>query len=212
MANWCFTTMCFHGNAEELTDLYNKIHEWTKMNEENSERKDRWLGNIIQGAGLNDDLYRCRGFVDCIYDLEITDPSDDMGAVFYMSSETAWGPLCSFWPDVIEKMGYKTIGFSYIAEESNMGVFVIYDNYGDFSIVHDIDIWVEGEDKNNPILMELSENHEFESDEDIKAILQKLLKTDEDDLNTLIYQAENYDFEDEDSFLSVHTYTRVDEP
>lgn len=135
MPNWCFTTYCFHSDdIEELTLLRDKILEWTKREIIHTDFGPRWLGNIVAGAGLADriaedydgDRIRCRGVL-----CNIEEGTIQRGS-FYLETETAWEPMPLMWFEVIEALGLSSVGFSYQAEESGMGLYKVYDPYGDF--------------------------------------------------------------------------------
>jgi hypothetical protein len=117
------------------------------------------------------------------------------------------------WKAVIESQKYKTVGFSYCAEEPGLEVYEIYDPYGgDFTDKYYIDIFVDGEDEKDEKLMEICDYRDYENDEDLRDALQALLETEEQDLKALIAAAQNYGFKNEDSYLYIHEYNFVDSP
>lgn len=214
MPNWCFTQMIFHGEKEEIEDFHNKIEEWTSKNYQKSDFGVNWLGNILHGAGLGHridsetDGLRCRG--DITYLGEVDTFGDSTEATFNLDTETAWVPMCLMWREVINTIGYKTVGFSYCAEEPGWGIYEIYDPYGDYYMEYRVDILLGGQDFENKNLMRIWDTQEYDSDESLTAALQALLKTDESDLKTLIEAAENYKFESDDSFIYIRKYAHVD--
>lgn len=216
MPNWCFTQMIFHGEKEEIDDLHNKIEEWTSKNYRENGFGHAWLGNILYGAGLGHKIdsgtnqLRCRGDITYLGDVETFKHSSE--STFNLDTDTAWAPMCLMWSEVINTQGYKTIGFSYCAEEPGLEVYEVYDPYGDFDDKYYIDIYVCGEDEQNKDLMSIFDTRDYCDDDDLRDALQALLKTDERDLNVLIKLAENYKFKDEDTYLYIHEYTFVDEP
>lgn len=217
MPNWCFTQMIFHGEKEEITDLHNKITEWTSKNYEENGFGVNWLGNVLHGAGLGDRIdsssskfLRCRGNITFFGEVETF--KDSTEATFNLDTETAWGPMCLMWKEVIDAMGYKTVGFSYLAEEPGCEVYEVYDPYSDFLDKYHIDIYVDTADEENTELMRIHDRRDYVDDNDLKEALQRFLNTEEEDLKTLIEQIETYPFKSEDTFISVHEYTFVDEP
>lgn len=217
MPNWCFTNMTFHGNKKEIEDFHAKIEEWTSKELLKNGFGNDWLGNILIGAGLGDRIdaadsdipIRCRG--DIIYFGEVEIVSDE-AATFDLEQETAWAPMCALWTEVINKLGYESIGYSYIAEEPGMEIYEICDPYGDFPDRYYIDIYLEEEDEKNEALMEIYNTRYYTEEEDIVDALQGLLNTDETDFKVLKEKAENYQFANEHSYLLVYKYDVVDEP
>lgn len=213
MPNWCYTNIIFHGEKTEIEDFRQKVDEWTSRILRPSDFKEAWLGNILKGAGLEDRIdakengLRCRGSVG--YVGEVDGEEDD--ACFSVDVETAWAPMMSMWVEVIKTLGYKTIGFSYLAEEPGCELYEIYDPYGDFPDTWCVDIFIEGEDLENEKLSKICYERYYESDERLIRSLQTLLDTEETDLDILIKKSERYPFKDEDSYIYVHKYETVDE-
>lgn len=217
MSNWCFTNYIFHGSKEEIKDFHNKITEWTSNNYMENGFGERWLGNVVCGAGFEDRInsennrIRCRGSISW-FELNHDIDSDEFDeGLLYMDVETAWSAMPIMWKLIIEKMGYKTIGFSFISEECGMEIYDIFDPYGDFPEKYNVDIYLEGEDAKNPALQRIGDTRYYTTDEYLIADLQTLLGTDNDNLQELISAAEHYPFEDEDSYISIHEY-RIIEP
>lgn len=134
MPNWCSTTIYFHGEKEEITELHNKIKEHTSKTFVPTDFGQTWLGNILYGVGLEDRIdaaenrIRCRGSIT--YFDEIVDSDGECS--FRIDTETAWAPMICMWEETIKKLGYKSIGFSFQSEECGMGEYFMYDPYGDF--------------------------------------------------------------------------------
>jgi hypothetical protein len=208
--------MIFHGEKEEIKDLHSKIDEWTSKNYQENKFGHGWLGNVLHGAGLGGRVnsetnqLHCRGDITYLGDVEMFDETDE--AVFNLNTETAWSPMCLMWSAVIDAMKYKSIGFSYCAEEPGLEVYEVYDPYGDFRDKYYIDIYVYGEDEQNEGLMELFDIRDYCDDDDLRDALQSFLKSDEQDMKTLIKLAENYKFENKDTYLYIHEYKFVDAP
>ena len=210
MPNWCYTQINFHGNKNEIMDLHSKIDRWTSQELRKSDFGASWLGNILQGAGLGYEIdrgvLRCRGSVTYLSDIDI---SSDEDATFGISTETAWAPNCLMWSEVIKVQGYKTIGFSYQAEECGMEVYETFDNYGDFPEKFYVDGYYEWEDK-SPELDTLLDTKYYTRDDDLITNLQAFLHTQETDLTKLIDMAHSYNFKNEDSYLRINEYAFVD--
>lgn len=216
MPNWCFTQMIFHGEKKEIEDFHNKIEEWTSKNYEANGFGTGWLGNVLHGAGLGDRVdsetnrLRCRGDITFIGEIDTYDDGGE--TTFNLDTETAWGPMTVMWSEVINIMGYKTIGFSYCAEEPGCEIYEIYDPYGDFEDEYYVDSFVDGDDTDNEKLMKFSTWRDYRNDDDLRTALQEFLETDEDDLETLIKQAEGYVCKSAYTYVYIHKYRHVDEP
>lgn len=216
MPNWCFTQMIFHGEKEEIEDFHAKIKEWTSKNYQANGFGTAWLGNVVYGAGLghrvNSETERlaCRG--DIVYLGEVETFKWSTGATFNLDTETAWAPMCEMWNEVINSQNYKTVGFSYRAEEPGCEIYEIYDPYGDFSDKYYVEVFLDGDDFNNDELKHIDIWRDYTDDDDLRDALQAFLETDEQDLKTLINLAENYAFKSEDSYLYVREFSFVDSP
>lgn len=214
MPNWCTTRIIFHGNKSEIVDLHSKIEEWTSTNLMENGFGPSWLGNILAGAGLGDRIdngldnrIRCRGSIEWISDVEVNSEDD---ALFHIDTETAWSPMVHMWDEVFEVMGYKTIGYSFQAEEPNMAIYIVMDPYGDFALEkYYVDVYLEGEDRFDEKLATIRDDRFYSSDETLSSTLKHFLDTDESDLSKLINMAENYQFANEDSYISIHEYESV---
>lgn len=214
MPNWCYTQMIFHGEQEEINSFHSKIEEWTSKNYQENGFGVNWLGNVLHGAGLGDRIdsganqLRCRG--DITYLGEVETFKDSNEATFNLDTETAWCPMIIMWDTIIDTLGYKTIGFSYCAEEPGCEIYEIYDPYGEWDLEYRTDMYLGGQDFDNEDLMQIWNVQEYSCDESLKTALQALLKTDEADLKNLIDAAENYKFASDDSYMYIHKYTQVD--
>lgn len=164
-----------------------------------------WLGNILHGAGLGDRidnpdpslLLRCRGSVTDIGEIYGTD-----GFCFDIYTETAWAPMGKMWQAVIEKLGLKSVGFTFIADEPGCELYWIYDpnDYEDFTVDEvSIDAW------GTPELEEMCEW--VHKDEAIK-MLQRFFKTNVSSLSKLKEMCEEYNNENSDGAvgINIHEY------
>lgn len=214
MPNWCFTQMIFHGEKEEINDFHKKIEEWTSKNFEENGFGVNWLGNVLHGAGLGHRIdsvthgLRCRGDITFLGEVDTFKNSNE--ACFNLDTETAWCPMILMWSEVIKAMNYKTVNFSYMAEEPGCEIYQVYDPYGDFDEKYYIDVFVDSADEENKDLMRLYDSRYFSNDDELRNALQLFLKTEERDIESLIKLAEDYEFKSEDSYLYVHKYDYVD--
>lgn len=211
MPNWCYTQINFHGERTELEDFRNKLEELVTTYLIPNGFGTNWLGNVLHGVGLGDRvnaeenrLY-CRGCVTYIGEL-----LDGEDSCFTINTETAWAPCIRMWVNVIEKLGYNTVDFSFQAEEIGMQLFVSYDPYGEFNEMYYVDVWLEDRDMTNEKLIQLYDNRYYDSDDALIQDLQKILDTEESNLQTLIDRIEHYQFKDSDSYISVNKYYRIE--
>ncbi len=141
MPNWCSTTFVFHGDGEELETLYKFIDHAIDQNRTDnsiSDFKAAWLGNILLDLGIDkedvcygdDPHYRCRGWIEDVMFDEIEDDIYELR----LYTETAWDVMDEMWELTIEKLGLKSIKFSFCAEELGGEYFVKHnaDGYNDF--------------------------------------------------------------------------------
>lgn len=119
MPNWCSTKFVFTGNAQDITDIYNKITEYTSSSIGKSDFGNCWLGNVLIGFGFGDkidsktDRLRCRGSITDIGEIE--DYYDSFSFEFW--TDTAWCPMVRMWNEIIAKHYDNRISVSWLAEE-----------------------------------------------------------------------------------------------
>ena len=213
MPNWCYTQFIFHGDKKEIEDFHQKLEQWTSKEFVKSDFGKSWLGNVLCGAGLGDridsktDGLRCRGAIEFLDGPDVVEESDE--GIIVLDTSTAWAPMPLMWVEVIKKLGYKTVGFSYSAEEPGCDVYEVYDPYGDFPERYYVDGYISEEDE-CPELLQLRNISYYSDDDLLKRHIQKFLKTDECDLKTLIKTMEDYKFKNDDTYISIHEYGKVD--
>ena len=216
MPNWCYTHFTFHGTESEIYHFRDKIEEWTSKTFTETSFGETWLGNILYGVGLEDRIdlgrdnpmnIRCRG------SLTFLDTEDDIRGrnnccKFTLSTETAWCPMITIWIETIKKLGYKTIGFSYQAEESGVGLYEVYDPYGDYPEKYYADVYLDDEDIDDPKIRILTDDPYINSDKEMVEILQELLGSSKTDVDDLIYEAESeYPFKcRSESYIEIHKF------
>lgn len=190
MPNWCFTKIYIeHQDSTKLNELYNFLREWTSKNYMENGFGTNWLGNIVLGSGIGTvdtdkatDL-SCRGTLDWY---EVQDGE------LVIDTETAWSPMLKMWIKLIDKYlpGAKLF---YTAEEEMNGVQCT--NYPDLLGRYVIDYY-----GNEDI------ESDWEASEDsVREILQKLLDTEETNINKLIEMAW-----DEDAEVSIRKWEWAD--
>lgn len=208
MPNWCYTTYHFQGKENELKILHDKINEWTSKQFIETAFGDSWLGNILYGAGLQDCINNpdparylaCRG--------QIVDITDRDGNIlrysrkdFTVSTETAWVPMAKMWNAVIEKLGLKSVEFSFCAEESGCEIYWIYDPHNHKYFIDEVYIDAYGTE-------ELDDMDRYCSEGEAIECLNKFFHTDLDNLSDFQTLCEDYNekHEQDDCFISFHRF------
>lgn len=199
MPNWCYTTYHFQGKENEVKILYDKIYEWTSKQFTETGFGNSWLGNILYGAGLQDCIdspdpahyLACRGQVIDIYD----------GEGLNVCTETAWVPMAKMWNAVIEKLGLKSVEFSFRAEESGCDIYWIYDPHNHKYFNDEVYIDAYG-------TAELEYIDGYFSEEDAIECLNKFFHTDLDNLSDFQTLCEDYNekHEEDDWFIRFHRF------
>lgn len=201
MANDCFTDInIYFSSVEKAKKFHYQLLNWTSYAWNPEVSKDLfWYGNILGNSGLgqyvegkgfiyNDAQVNTRGIV---MHIERTDN------ILQMFTDTAWQPQLKMWTILLEKFDPKA-HIEYSAEEPGCEMFVT--NMSNLLNRYYIDIY---EPKYNAVGESI-----FDASEDYTIkFLQSVLKTDGDDIDELLEQAE-----DEDWF-SVHKweYSPVEE-
>ncbi|MBQ1171963.1 MAG: hypothetical protein IIX48_05115 [Lachnospiraceae bacterium] len=193
MANWCTNTIKIYSeHKDKLAELEKSLNEWTSKNYMDNGFGEKWLGNIVLGSGLGtidedeediDTDLECRG---ALVDIDLTNEC------LWISTATAWKPMLQMWVRLLEK--YLPDGkIIYYAEEPGWNVYCSNDpDMKDvyllgFSNVNEINEII-GYDIND-----FMNGYEIK-EKDLRKCLQLLLKTDENDIETLIEQiASKYD-------------------
>lgn len=213
MPNWCFTTIIFHGNKDEIEKLHWNINEWTMQNLKPNGFGRWWLGNILCGAGLGDRIdseenrIRCRGVIEYIGEVE---QDDELTATLSIQTETAWAPMVKMWDEVFEVMGYESIDYSFQSEEEGMSEYFIHDPFGDFVDRYYIDIYLEGKDFHDPKLNKVRMYPYISNQSHMIEFMQEILDTDETDYDILLEGIKNYPFKDENSYINIHEHKWVE--
>lgn len=194
MPNWCYTSIVIttkNPDKTKLEDLAKKISDWShKQFCDTGEGgfRDGWLGNIVGNSGIAHPLEanspRCRGTLTSVYYEH---------EQINLSTETAWAPMMQMWQMIIDKY-LPRAEIIYSAEETGCCFFCTNDP--DVVGKYYIDIWEPPEEFED-------EESEYEATEEYTVqFLQRVLKTDETDIDKLLEKAE----EDEDSWFAVNKW------
>lgn len=204
MPNWCYTniTIC-HNDKNKLKDFFNKVEEWRKKPYKTNDFDTYslgWLGNIVGNSGLAEWKVKENGREDfvpsisCRGSLQTFELHDDS---INIDTETAWGPMLEMWRLLCDKY-LPGADIYYTAEESGNGLYQTNDP--DVADTYYIDIWEtpeEFEDEESMYEAEESDAIEF---------LQRVLHTEETDINKLIDMADSID----DPWFSIHKWELMD--
>lgn len=201
MPNWCYTNITiYHNDEEKLKAFYDKIEEWrSKPFKENDFDKYSmgWLGNIVGNAGLAEwkKVGEREGFVPNISCRGSIQTFELHGNRININTETAWCPMMQMWQKLCDKY-LPDAEIFYMAEEPGCELFETNDP--DVIGMYYIDIWEPPEEfeDEEPV-------YEAEEDDTIE-FLQRVLKTDESNIDKLIKMANEADW------FSVHRWEAAD--
>ena len=204
MPNWCYTNINIcHNDKNKLKDFFNKVEEWRKKPYKTNDFDTYslgWLGNIVGNSGLAEWKVKENGREDfvpsisCRGSLQTFELHDDS---INIDTETAWGPMLEMWRLLCDKY-LPGAEIYYTAEESGNGLYQTNDP--DVADTYYIDIWEppeEFEDEESMYEAEESDAIEF---------LQRILHTEETDINKLIDMADSID----DPWFSIHKWELMD--
>ena len=201
MPNWCSTQFTFHGAEDEILSLHTLIENAMKSEppEEFKAFGNAYLGNIWMQAGLKDYFeqhkVKCRGSVLYLDDIQ----KAANNCKFKIDVETAWNPEPEFWNRIFDYCNYKSIKYSYFAEEPGMNYYAIYD-HDDFNDY--LDEWVVDYDI-RPTKDERYYGRFTGSQDEMTEYLQDILETDETDFQKLLTQAEKINNDNTSSTIVV---------
>ena len=214
MPNWCYTTISFHGNKNEIEGLHKVLTTATSKEYIHTDFGNNWLGNVLYEVGLQNRIdnenaklnLRCRGTIELIEDVDTR-----QNGVYFLriGTETAWCPMIKMWQAILDALNYKSVKIAFMSEEPGCELYSKYDPYDEFPDTYFVDGYVEGEDCNNEIICKIIDTGYFDSEDTLVEYLQDLFKTKESNVEELIDQVENYPFKDENSYLFVHKYNTV---
>ena len=191
MPNWAYNNEVIYGPKKEIESLHKNLINWTSVNYEENGFGLKWIGNIVLGAGFkvpkefnplkpyDVDNLPCRG--DIIDDFEVTDCDNDFAKITF-SSETAWCDVHETW-DIILKKHAPNCKYYYMTIEQGMGLFFIHDcDQAFFPYDYHVEVYDFSENKKKTFSFEPG----YYNHEDLVYELQKFLKSDEEDLYSLI--------------------------
>lgn len=219
MPNWCSTTFVFHGDGEELETLYKFIDhaiDQNRTDNSTSDFKAAWLGNILLDLGIDkedvchgdDPHYRCRGWIEDVMFDEIGDDIHELR----LYTETAWDVMDEMWELTIEKLGLKSINFSFCAEEPGCGYYIKRNapDHNDFPEKVYIDAYLYGDELCDGMKIFDDVNY-FDDEEQAVKWLNGYFKTDFTELDEFddLIDEFNDNEENSDQYIYVHRFEEV---
>ena len=210
MPNWCYNAIIIEeGNKPELEKLHTLIQNWTSQSFVENDFGDKWLGNIVYGAGLKrsdedeDNGFKCRG---SIIDMTL----DEENGILDIKTETAWGPMNGMWHAIIEKFAPNSF-FQCCSEESGTGLYYIEEDEGCtryFEHDYYVDTLITNCDNLEPWMCKLIERR-YCTKLYIGAILKK--EFGKQPIEELVETANNYmkSFFKKDGFARIYKYERA---
>lgn len=207
MANTCYTEFTFQGNPEEIIQLYNFL--------ESMEEQEMFLCNVLKKAGLADRIknadpdkcLKCGGFITYV------DALSDGGDSFALATETAWEPMGKMWRAVIDALHLTTVRFAYVAEELGCGIYQVYNPDRLVVSVSDYCVDICLADESEELINRVGDDFEgvnYMSGLDLRDFLQKLMDTDEEDMEKLMDMMGNFKRRlSENDYVSIHALTEV---
>lgn len=192
MPNWCYTDITiYHDDKDKLKAFFDKVEEWRKKPyKENGfdAYSLGWLGNIVGNSGLavwkiNENGYgdfnppiECRGSLQTFELLENQ---------IHISTETAWSPMLFMWRLLCEKY-LPEADITFTAEESGNGLFQTNDP--DVIGKYYVDVYDPPEEFED-VDMEYEASEEY-----VIKLLQRILKTDNNNIVQLLNEADDLDW------------------
>jgi hypothetical protein len=204
MPNWCYTNINIcHNDKEKLNAFFDKVEEWSDKQYKTNDFDNGtlgWLGNIVGNSGLAEWKVKENGREDfvpsisCRGSLQTFELHDNS---INIDTETAWGPMLEMWRLLCDKY-LQGADIYYTAEESGNGLYQTNDP--DVAGTYYIDIWEPPEEFED-------EESIYEAEEDdVIDFLQRVLKTEEKNIDALLIMAESID----DPWFSIHKWELVD--
>ena len=184
MPNWCITYITVnHKNEQELKEFEEKLNNLMSKDYKENGFGKTWLGNLVGNSGIGtidenkaSDL-KCRG--------EIT-YMENLGNQLVIYTETAWVPMLKLWQKLLEK--YLPDGeLIYSAEEGGCDIYCTNDPAMLDSYI--IDVWEN-------VGMAKEYYCTDETEESVIEMLQKLLGSDEQEIEVLLEKLKNTEYAD----------------
>ena len=171
MPNWCSTNITIYSDKEnELKNLYEKIKLWISKDYMENGFGHTWLGNIVLGAEIGTVSTDVKTDVRCRGNIVYMDYQDGQ---IVIDTETAWVPMLEIWRKVLEKF-LPDAQLFYVADEPGCELYCSNDAY--YNNLYYVDAFDFEEDVSQ---------YDASPDYVIK-LLQRLLKSEETNIDTLL--------------------------
>ena len=206
MPNWCYTniTIC-HNDKDKLKAFFDKVEEWRQkpyLKNDFDTYSLGWLGNIVGNSGLAEWKVKDNGREDFVPNISCRGSLQTFELIensINIDTETAWGPMLEMWKLLCEKY-LPGADIYYTAEESGNGLFQTNDP--DVVGKYYIDVYDTPPDGLEDIDSEYEASLEYTVD-----VLQRILKTDESDIDILI---DEFEMSDDQEWISVHKWETIE--
>jgi len=206
MPNWCYTniTIC-HDDKEKLKVFFDKVEEWRQKPYKKNDFDTYslgWLGNIVGNSGLAEWKVKDNGREDFVPNISCRGSLQSLelfDSNININTETAWGPMLEMWRLLCDRY-LPGAEIYYTAEESGNGLFQTNDP--DVVGKYYIDVYDTPPDGLEDIDCEYEASLEY-----TVKVLQRVLNTDESDIDTLIDELE---MSDDQEWISVHEWETVE--
>lgn len=226
MPNWCYSTIVFRGDAQEVRTLYNLLDDCETHPEQFANSKypktdfgSKWLGYPLVKVGLQDCIdsanaernLKCRGE---ILDFEYHRYENSDEADLMIQTYTAWCPMIQMWNAILKKLNLNSVKFCVEAEEPGCEIYVIYNpdnlDYFDNEEIY-VDTYLSEPSLCPRLIQEFNENRYMNEDEFLSMVSKAAERKITDFKEAVDYVESFNDKIGEDDFVYVHRYERDDD-
>lgn len=212
MPNWCLNEEIIYGPKNQVSALYEKMVIWFSSKEASD--YPGWLGSIGIGAGMSIDAkdddpkiksgvpYFCpRGR---IFEMPEIGEYDQDTSVIRFASETAWGSNYDCW-DRLLAIHAPLCKYYFVSVEPGNEVYLRRDP---MRMLRDEDYYLNAivydEDSCPEELIEASDDDPYWYADDVKHFLQKLLKSNSDNVEDLVVEFNNTETWGNENYFVFH--------
>ena len=225
MPNWCYSTIVFRGDAQEVRTLYNLLDDCETHPEQFANSKypktdfgSKWLGDPLVKVGLQDCIdsanaernLKCRGE---ILDFEYHRYENSDEADLMIQTYTAWCPMIRMWHKIIDALKLTSVEFCAEAEEPGLELYVIYDPHGlgYFSDEIYVDTFLPEPQKCPELLLDFDEVRYMDEETFLSVVRESSDKEIKDIKEAIAFVKSLNDKIGEENFVYVHQFVRDDD-
>lgn len=196
MPNWCYSSIKIcHNDKEALKEFVKKLKKWTSKSVCKTDFGNYWLGNVVANSGIarwekRGETYEFVPFINCRGKIETFELREN---VLTIITETAWSPMLQMWKMIVEKY-LPDADIWFTAEEPSNGIYETNDP--DIVGCYNIDIFEPPEEFENEEPVYIAE------EDDVIDFLQRVLKTEESDIDKLLSLANDL----EDCWFAINVW------